>query len=487
MGSDEPMQDLSTGVIVCGSVVLIPASPFEKKPSLRHKQGICKTVFVGSLPDNTSNKHLQDLFERCGKVIDIRVSKGRNFGHVQFEMEEDVDRALLLSGCRIRVGPSNSMSDLGKIHVDYAQPRSDSEINKRLESSEPLSYSGASAGMISAELHGEDTFWLAAKNIKTWIEKGNCNSNTTNTFFGLISSCNTHSRKVGKKAKDLEREEEDEATARRKKYERLLKECRVIEDVLSAACTQKVAWDSFTKPQRKSINQWKDYSSGLCKDIGAALSGKKEDEEPAAKKVRVATPEPTPDYEAAMEEHAAALRKKETQIMQLNTLISQFKQRFPKEWEKVIGGEGTSTESAKKKGADDKDEVMDESSDSLAANAAAYAKMRSMLGSTDDTKSSEFSESEVAIITVLSTFLTVNPLGATVEEIEAYFNKYNPTVTAVYLESLLCRLPQVFQLSQQSSEEEKKWWFLGFQTCCSQGQYALQEASQGGSNGSPST
>ena len=36
---------------------------------------------------------------------------------------------------------------------------------------------------------------------------------------------------------------------------------RVIEDVLSAACTQKVAWDSFTKPQRKSINQWKDYSS----------------------------------------------------------------------------------------------------------------------------------------------------------------------------------------------------------------------------------
>ena len=137
-----------------------------------------------------------------------------------------------------------------------------------------------------------------------------------------------------------------------------------------------------------------------------------------------------------------------------------------------------------KKGSEDQEEVMDGSNDSLAANAAAYAKMRSMLGSTDDTKASEFSESEVAIITVLSTFLTVNPLGATVDEITAYFNKYNPTITAVYLESLLRRLPQVFQLSQQSSEEEKKWWFLGFQTCCSQGQYALQEASQGES---PST
>lgn len=227
MSSDELIQDPTTGIVVCGSVILIPASPFDKKPTLRPKQGICKTVFVGSLPDNATNKHLQDLFERCGKVVDIRVSKGRNFGHVQFELEEDVERAIVLSGCRIRVGPSNSLSDTSKIHVDYAQPRSDSEINKRLDTSEPLSYSGATAGMISAELHNEETFWLAAKNIKTWIEKGNCNSSTTNTFFGLISSCNTHSRKVAKKLKDLEKEDEEWASTRKKKYERLLKECKL--------------------------------------------------------------------------------------------------------------------------------------------------------------------------------------------------------------------------------------------------------------------
>ena len=127
-------------------------------------------------------------------------------------------------------------------------------------------------------------------------------------------------------------------------------------------------------------------------------------------------------------------------------------------------------------------------SDSLVANAAAYAKLRSVLGSTEDTsKPSEFSELEVAIITVLSTFLTVNPLGATMDEIVAYFNKYNSSVSGVYLESLLHRLPQVFQLSQPSSKEEKKWWFLGFQTCCSQGQYAsMQQGSteqQGNNSG----
>ena len=123
----------------------------------------------------------------------------------------------------------------------------------------------------------------------------------------------------------------------------------------------------------------------------------------------------------------------------------------------------------------------------LAADAAAYAKLRSVLGSTDEAKSSEFSESEVAIITVLSTFLTVNPLGATMDEIAAYFGKYNASVSGVYLESLLHRLPQVFQLSQPSGETGKKWWFLGFQTCCSQGQYAgIQghgQTSGGGRNG----
>ena len=37
---------------------------------------------------------------------------------------------------------------------------------------------------------------------------------------------------------------------------------KAAEDVLMTACTQKSAWDSFTKPQRKSINLWKE-SAGV--------------------------------------------------------------------------------------------------------------------------------------------------------------------------------------------------------------------------------
>ena len=225
MGTEEPTQDHTTGVIVCGSVILVPPSPFEKRPNLRVRPSGCRTVFVGSLPDNANSKHLQEVFSKCGKVSDVRVAKGRNFGHVQFEREEEVEKALKLSGCRIRVGPATSYADSGKIHVDYAQPR-DNDINKKVVKTSELPYNGTNAGLVSSDLHDEDTFFSAATNIKTWIEKGNCNPNTTTSFFGLISSCNTHSRKLLKKMRDLGREDEDFASIRKKKYEHLVKECK---------------------------------------------------------------------------------------------------------------------------------------------------------------------------------------------------------------------------------------------------------------------
>ena len=111
-------------------------------------------------------------------------------------------------------------------------------------------------------------------------------------------------------------------------------------------------------------------------------------------------------------------------------------------------------------------------SNPLAAAAAAYAKMRTAVGTTNPTSSGlDLTEAEVAMVTVLATFLTVHPLGATVSEMTQYFQTFNPVCNSYYLESLLHRLPKVFQLSQ-SSAGEAKWWFLGFQTCCSQAQHS---------------
>ena len=76
-------------------------------------------------------------------------------------------------------------------------------------------------------------------------------------------------------------------------------------------------------------------------------------------------------------------------------------------------------------------------------------------------------EPEVAIVSVLASFLAVHPLGATMNEITMYFQGFNPSYNSHYLESLLRRLSKVFQLSAGTEDLPGKWWFMGFQTCYS--------------------
>lgn len=134
----------------------------------------------------------------------------------------------------------------------------------------------------------------------------------------------------------------------------------------------------------------------------------------------------------------------------------------------------------------------DSKTGSLAAAAAAYASLRTRVGSTEATSGLGLSDTEVAIVSVLAAFLTVHPLGASIDEITAYFRNYNPTYNSYYLESLLCRLPTVFQMSQAAVASEttpvNKWWFLGFQTCSTVGGNAAEnQASTETNNAKDST
>ncbi len=121
-------------------------------------------------------------------------------------------------------------------------------------------------------------------------------------------------------------------------------------------------------------------------------------------------------------------------------------------------------------GVDDLNEALEKvGENSLAAAAAAYAQARSAIGSTE-AAGLNLTELEVAVVSVIATFLTVHPLGAAIEEVSSYLHTFNPTLTSIYVEALIRRLPQVFQLSQ-SAEGKPKWWFSGFNSCCNQAQY----------------
>ena len=105
-----------------------------------------------------------------------------------------------------------------------------------------------------------------------------------------------------------------------------------------------------------------------------------------------------------------------------------------------------------------------DSSNPLAAAAAEYAKTRNTVAATEKATDLGMTEREIAMVTVIATFLAVHPLGATIGEITHYFQAFNPQSSGYYLQGLLTRLPQVFQMTQSAEELEPRWWFLGYQS-----------------------
>jgi hypothetical protein len=105
MGTPLPMSSGEGGmsgqkeVITLKLAVLYPPPPNAPPPSLRERPPGCRTIFVGGLPETITEDILRDMFENCGSITSMRLSK-KNFAHIRFDFEESVDKALYLSGER---------------------------------------------------------------------------------------------------------------------------------------------------------------------------------------------------------------------------------------------------------------------------------------------------------------------------------------------------------------------------------------------------
>jgi hypothetical protein len=213
------------GAVTLGRVILYPLNPLEPKPKTRPKPLSCKTVFVGSLPDNCVERHLYDLFAPCGEIVEARVARGRNFGHVQFTLESCVERAMSLSGCKIRIENSPLPKDCSRIHVDYAQDKAEIELKRRIEGNDLVPFSQSVASNIAADLHKEGVFCYAARNVTNWLGKGDCKSENSSTFFDLITNVNSHSRKLAKYIQNKEEEEFEFRVKKQEYFGALMEEC----------------------------------------------------------------------------------------------------------------------------------------------------------------------------------------------------------------------------------------------------------------------
>lgn len=117
-------QQQAKEIIHCKFCTLFPPNPNAPPPTTREKPPGCRTAFVGGLPENIREDIVREIFERCGEITTIRMSK-KNFCHIRFESEKFVELALYFSGYRIRIGSNTDSANVGRLHVDYAQARDD--------------------------------------------------------------------------------------------------------------------------------------------------------------------------------------------------------------------------------------------------------------------------------------------------------------------------------------------------------------------------
>ncbi|XP_076286871.1 uncharacterized protein LOC143212214 isoform X2 [Lasioglossum baleicum] len=275
-------------IIHCKSCTLFPPNPNAPPPTTRERPPGCRTIFVGGLPENITETIIQEIFERCGEITTLRLSK-KNFCHIRFVLESSVDAAIYLSGYRVRIGSSGDSVNTGRLHVDFAQARDDQyewecrqrqlqreqrhrerveQERQRAPSSPPpvVHYTDHEASNICEKIKQDDTFMKAVQVVVTWLERGDCTKRNANTFYSMIQSTNSHVRRLLTEKVAYEEELQKAKELMKGRMQGLLIQFSQIERVFTAASHKKV-WDHFTKAQRKNIEMWKKQSSTTTRSV----------------------------------------------------------------------------------------------------------------------------------------------------------------------------------------------------------------------------
>uniref|UniRef100_A0A3Q3X2N7 RRM domain-containing protein n=1 Tax=Mola mola TaxID=94237 RepID=A0A3Q3X2N7_MOLML len=484
-------------IIHCKSCTLFPQNPNLPPPSTRERPPGCKTVFVGGLPENATEEIIREVFDQCGEIAAIRKSK-KNFCHIRFSEEFMVDKAIYLSGYRMRIGSSTDKKDSGKIHVDFAQARDDLyewECKQRLLAREErhrrkiqedrlrppspppvVHYSEHEAALLAERLKDDHKFNEATAVLYSWIDRGEVNRRTANQFYSMIQSANSHVRRLmGEKAQHEEEMERARETFKNALMA-ILTQFEQITTVFTAATRQK-AWDHFSKAQRKNIDMWRKQCEELRNAHSEEIMGIRREEEmemsdddseeSPCKRMRVA--ENVYDQpQASLKEENDSLRwqldayrneveflrkeqskssRADDEHMQTHQLLSLQEQLSSKEEE---------LERAKEEHGYLEGEVLT-LRDKVCTRTQVWVVLwrRSV---------SVFFFFFFFFAGIISTFLHVHPFGANLEYLWSYVQRLDPKVSAVDLERLMVRLPAMFrqELSGVGATLEKRWKFCGF-------------------------
>ncbi|XP_064422662.1 ecto-NOX disulfide-thiol exchanger 2 isoform X2 [Latimeria chalumnae] len=517
-------------IIHCKSCTLFPPNPNLPPPATRQRPPGCKTVFVGGLPENATEQIITEVFGQCGEIIAIRKSK-KNFCHIRFAEEYMVDKALFLSGYRIRLGSSTDKKDTGRLHVDFAQARDDLyewECKQRMLAREErhrrrmeeerfrppsppavVHYSEHECCVLAEKLKDDSKFSEATQALLTWIERGEVNRRTANSFYSMIQSANSHIRRLKNEKAAHEKEMEEAKEKFKNALSGILTQFEQIVSVFHAAQKQK-AWDHFSKAQRKNLDMWRKQVEETRNIHNEELMGIRREEEMEMSDDDIEeSPDPKETEESALAAQAEALKEENDSLRwQLDAYRNEV-DLLKQEQGNMNRSEEDSTreqhlillqqqflnlqEEYKRKGAE-LEKVKEEKTQMEKLLETLKEKQEMVIreerqtdhsiGEINDLSTCQVSgssqekegqperiqsglvrsEREALLVGIISTFLHVHPFGASIEYICSYLQRLDNKICTSEVEALLSRLQHTFkqEISGVGASLEKRWKFCGF-------------------------
>ncbi|XP_058798366.1 ecto-NOX disulfide-thiol exchanger 2 [Phymastichus coffea] len=501
-------------IIHCKSCTLFPPNPNAPPPTTRERPPGCRTIFVGGLPENITEGVIQEIFERCGEITTLRLSK-KNFCHIRFVLEASVDAAIYLSGYRVRIGSNGDSVNTGRLHVDFAQARDDQyewecrqrqlqreqrhrerveKERQRPPSSPPpvIHYTDHEASNICEKIKQDDTFMKAVQVVVTWLERGDCTKRNATTFYSMIQSTNSHVRRLLTEKATYEEELQKAKELLKGRMQGLLIQFSQIERVFTAASHKKV-WDHFTKAQRKNIEMWKKQSSEIkaiqLEETVMEGEGEMEvsdsEDEPQRKKLRN---QPTANEDSerlqAIKEENDSLRcqleayKNEVDLLKSETKVDiDAKEKQMKMLQQTLKGMQEQLMQSRKQQAQDDQRIKDLTVKlNLSKKEEPQENEVITLDKDDDTNDeltskpsvtpsglSQINQKDAKLIGLIAIFLHIHPFGASLDYIFYYLQKMEPNLRLNDVESLMQRFPHVFkqELSGIGANMERRWQFSG--------------------------
>uniref|UniRef100_A0A8P4GAD1 Ecto-NOX disulfide-thiol exchanger 2 n=1 Tax=Dicentrarchus labrax TaxID=13489 RepID=A0A8P4GAD1_DICLA len=493
-------------IIHCKSCTLFPPNPNLPPPATRDRPPGCKTVFVGGLPENATEQLIMEVFGQCGDITAIRKSK-KNFCHIRFAEEFTVDKALFLSGYRVRLGSSTDKKDTGRLHVDFAQARDDlyewecrqrmlareerhrrkmEEDRLRPPSPPPIvHYSEHECSQLGDKIKDDGKFPEAVRVLLTWLERGEVNRRNANNFYSMIQSSNGHIRRLTGEKSQHEKEMEEAKDKFKTALSGIVVQFEQIVSVFQAASKQK-AWDHFSKAQRKNLDMWRKQAEEIRNMHNEQLMGIRREEEMEMSDDDMEDAPDSKDSEDSGVSQAEALKEENDSLRcQLDAYrneVELLKQEQGKN--QPIRSEEDNTHSQQlsflqqalqgmqkqllkmreelklreaelEKSLEDKQQLKNQ-----------VLNLKEGLQNLQNTHAIQVSLTEnTHILWIISTFLHVHPFGASIEYICSYLQRLDTKINPGEVEALLSRLPCTFrqELTGVGASLEKRWNFCGFQ------------------------